>query len=128
MVVRCVCELSEMSTRAKERKRHGRRAFAVVCRTAICLIFRLSHTLVYGFTAAGPAPLRMPLRDLRPLRPCVSPTRDSSADGSAPGKIHEISATSPQDVRRVSASLGRATSWLRAMHSGSGQDAWQAAP
>lgn len=54
---------------------------------------------------------------------------DSSGAGGdgGPGKVHEISATSLQDMRRVSISMGRATSWLRVVHSGYGQDAWQAA-
>jgi hypothetical protein len=52
---------------------------------------------------------------------------DSAGDGSGPGKVHEISATSLQDMRRVSISLGCATNWLRVVHSGYGQDAWQLA-
>jgi hypothetical protein len=41
--------------------------------------------------------------------------------------VHEISATSLQDMRRVSISIGCATNWLRVVHSGYGQDAWQLA-
>merc|ERR1719387_2686399 len=54
---------------------------------------------------------------------------DSSVagDGGGQGKVHEISATSLQDMRRVSISLGCATNWLRVVHSGYGQDAWQLA-
>lgn len=52
---------------------------------------------------------------------------ESSGDGSAPGRVHEMSVAAFRDLRRVSNSLGRATSWLRVVHNGYGQDAWEAA-